>query len=212
LKEIINIETWNRKEHFLFFSKFEEPFWGVTVDVDFTALYLLAKEKNVSFYSSYLFLILRSINQVEQMRYRYDDKNVYQYSQISVSPTVLREDGTFGFSYVDFSHAFPIFQTELQQQIEKVKDGKGLNLGEYRDDVIHFSALPWLEFRALSHARSFKNGDSCPKISVGKLVQKKGRRIMPLSIHVNHALVDGYHVSQFFSILNESILNCDEFI
>jgi chloramphenicol O-acetyltransferase type A len=212
LKKIINTETWNRKEHFLFFRKFEEPFWGVSLDVDFTQLYLITKESNVSFYSSYLFLILKSVNQVEEMKYRYNDDSVYQYSQISVSPTVLREDGTFGFSYVDFSNKFSVFGPALQEQIEKVKLGKGLNLGEYRDDVIHFSALPWLGFSSLSHARSFKISDGCPKISVGKLTLKNERWIMPISIHVNHALVDGYHVNQFFDALNESILNCKEYL
>jgi chloramphenicol O-acetyltransferase type A len=29
MKTIIEIDKWNRKEHYLFFSKFEEPFFGV---------------------------------------------------------------------------------------------------------------------------------------------------------------------------------------
>jgi chloramphenicol O-acetyltransferase type A len=30
--------------------------------------------------------------------------------------------------------------------------------------VIHFSAIPWLDFTSLSHARSYTFPDSCPKI------------------------------------------------
>ena len=29
--EIIDIEKWSRKDHFLFFRKFEEPFFGITL-------------------------------------------------------------------------------------------------------------------------------------------------------------------------------------
>ena len=36
MKKLIDIDNWKRKEHFLFFSKFEEPFFGVTVKVDCT--------------------------------------------------------------------------------------------------------------------------------------------------------------------------------
>lgn len=35
----LDIETWNRKEHFLFFSQMEEPFFGVTIVVDCTKAY-----------------------------------------------------------------------------------------------------------------------------------------------------------------------------
>jgi chloramphenicol O-acetyltransferase type A len=45
MKQLINLEEWNRKEHYLFFSKFEEPFYGVTVKIDCTIAYQNAKEK-----------------------------------------------------------------------------------------------------------------------------------------------------------------------
>ncbi|HMP31410.1 MAG TPA: CatA-like O-acetyltransferase, partial [Saprospiraceae bacterium] len=64
---------------------------------------------------------------------------------------------------------------------------------------------PWLNFTALSHARSFKNIDCCPKISVGQLQKKKRKYILPISIHVNHALVDGYHINLFFKALEDAI-------
>ena len=33
IEKIIDIATWNRKEHFEHFSAFDDPFFGVTVDV-----------------------------------------------------------------------------------------------------------------------------------------------------------------------------------
>jgi chloramphenicol O-acetyltransferase type A len=44
MKQLINLEEWDRKEHYLFFSKFEEPFYGVTVKIDCTIAYQKAKE------------------------------------------------------------------------------------------------------------------------------------------------------------------------
>ncbi|RYZ84904.1 MAG: chloramphenicol acetyltransferase, partial [Proteobacteria bacterium] len=47
-------------------------------------------------------------------------------------------------------------------------------------------------------ARNFGLADSCPKISFGKMtVDTNGKRTMPMSVHVHHALLDGYHVGYF---------------
>jgi len=51
MKQIIDINSWNRKEHFYFFSKLDDPFWGITTTVDFTKIYLrcpTAQRKNRS--------------------------------------------------------------------------------------------------------------------------------------------------------------------
>jgi chloramphenicol O-acetyltransferase len=49
IEKIIDIATWNRKEHFEHFSAFDDPFFGVTVNVDCTRAYREAKNKGVSF-------------------------------------------------------------------------------------------------------------------------------------------------------------------
>ena len=49
-KTKLNIESWNRKEHFRFFSAFDDPFFGITTNVDFTTIYLEAKHDSQSFF------------------------------------------------------------------------------------------------------------------------------------------------------------------
>lgn len=39
MKQPIDLENWNRKGHFKFFSVFDDPFFGVTTLVDFTNIY-----------------------------------------------------------------------------------------------------------------------------------------------------------------------------
>ena len=46
MKNEINIDSWNRKEHFHFFSKFEEPFFGITAELDCTHAYKESKENS----------------------------------------------------------------------------------------------------------------------------------------------------------------------
>jgi chloramphenicol O-acetyltransferase type A len=211
MKEKIDINNWIRKDHFKFFSTFEEPFFGVTVELDCTATYKEAKEQNVSFFLLYLHRSLVAANQVEPFRYRIIDGEVWKYDTINAAATINRPNGTFGFGYMDFHEDFEAFRKEANQEIEKVKASTGLIPSLSGENVIHYSALPWLNFTALSHARNYAFQDSCPKISFGKLRNEKERKIMSVSIHVNHALMDGFNVAQFVdryqALLNNKAIN-----
>jgi chloramphenicol O-acetyltransferase type A len=213
MKEKIDINTWIRKDHFKFFSAFEEPFFGVTVELDCTATYKEAKEQNVSFFLLYLYKSLVAANQLEPFKYRIIDGEVWKYNTINAAATINRPNGTFGFGYMDFHGDFEGFRMAASQEIENVQAGTGLIPSAAGENVIHYSALPWLNFTALSHARNYAYQDSCPKISFGKLRDENGRKIMSVSIHVNHALVDGFNVAQFVdcyqALLNNTAVNAN---
>jgi len=49
VKHKLDLNAWNRKEHFAFFKQMEEPFFGVTARIDCTQAYAKAKELGVSF-------------------------------------------------------------------------------------------------------------------------------------------------------------------
>ena len=44
-----------------------------------------------------------------------------------------------------------------------------------------------------------------PLMNAGKAVMREGRLVMPLSIFVNHAFVDGAHISRFFKLVEECL-------
>jgi chloramphenicol O-acetyltransferase type A len=207
MKKLIDIENWNRKEHFHFFSKFSEPFFGVTVNVDCTKAYANAKEKQVSFFLYYLYRALKAANNIDNFRYRIIDNQAYEFETVNASPTINRPNGTFGFAYMDFDIDENKFHKKASKEIEQVQSSNNLLPAVSGENVIHFSAIPWIDFTSLSHARSFTHPDSCPKISFGKLTNTEGRRSMSISIHGHHALMDGFHIGQFIEqfqfLLNE---------
>lgn len=197
MKTELDISTWNRKEHFEFFSKFEEPFFGITVDLDVTKAYEKSKRENFSFFLYYLYLASKTVNSIESFKYRIEGEKVFIYDQINASATISREDTTFGFSNIIHNDDLDIFLKNAENEIQRIRSGSGLMLEKVRLNEVHYSAIPWVNFTSLSHSRSFQKGDSCPKISFGKLSVKDGKRMMPVSIHVHHALMDGYHVGLF---------------
>jgi chloramphenicol O-acetyltransferase type A len=139
------------------------------------------------------------VNELEAFRYRIDDNQIYIYDQIDGSATIGREDGSFGFSLIKYNRDFNIFKRTALAEINRVQNTPGLFTRSFdTNNVIHFSAIPWLNFTSLSHARSYSFPDSCPKISFGKMtIDESGKRKMPMSLHVHHGLMDGIHLGQF---------------
>lgn len=203
MKQKLNLEAWNRKEHFLFFKQMEEPFFGVTITVDCTKAYDKAKELGVSFFTYYLYKTLTAVNQYEPFRYRIIDNEVYIFDRIDVSSTILREDKTFGFSQIEYSKDLNEFAENTKKEIARIQTTTGLFTREYSENLIHFSALPWINFTSFSHARSFTWPDSCPKISFGKMMDENGKKTMSMSLHVHHGLIDGYHVGEFLTFFQD---------
>lgn len=205
MKTFLDIENWPRKEHFHFFRKLEEPFFGVTVEIDCTKAYANSKALGSSFFIYYLHKTLVAINNNEVFRYRIADDQIYIYDQIDGSATIGRPDGTFGFSWIEYHPDFEIFTTNATLEIKRVQNTPGLFTRAFdTDNVIHFSAIPWLNFTSLSHARSYTFPDSRPKISFGKMItNKKGKRTISMSIHVHHGLMDGMHLGQFVDSFQE---------
>ena len=203
MKQKLNLDTWNRKEHFLFFKQMQEPFFGVTITIDCTKAYTKSKELGISFFTYYLHKTLVAVNAIESFRYRILNDEVYIFDQIDVSATILREDKTFGFSQIEFNNDIVEFAKNTTNEIARIQTTTGLITREFSENLIHFSAVPWINFTSFSHARSFTWPDSCPKISFGKMMEEKGVKTMSMSIHVHHGLMDGYHLGQFIDLFQE---------
>ena len=207
MRTLLDIEHWPRREHFHFFRNMEEPFWGATVTIDCTEAYGHAKSLNVSFFIYYLHKTLVAINRIEVFRYRADGDKIYIYERIDASATISRKDGSFGFSLIEYDPEFQVFCDAALVEIERIQNTDGLFTRTFdQDNLIHFSALPWINFSALSHARRHTIEDSCPKISFGKMmIGDDGKRTMAMSVHVHHGLIDGLQMSQFVDFFQEEM-------
>jgi len=205
MRKLLDLDNWNRKEHFLFFKQMQEPFFGANVTIDCTKAYDTTKSLGTSFFIYYLHKTLVAVNAFESFKYRMENTHIYIYDRIDGSATISRADGTFGFSLIEYHPDYNIFEQNAIAEINRIQSTTGLFTREFNDDnLIHFSAIPWLNFSSLSHARNMTFPDSSPKISFGKMtVSKKGKRKIPMSIHVHHGLMDAIHVGQMVDYFQE---------
>ena len=205
MKQKIDLSNWNRKEHFDFFSTFEEPFFGCTTTIDMTVAYEQAKKLQIPFFVYYLHQTIGAVNLVENFRYRIEGNDVMLYDEIDASATIMREDKTFGFSFMKFRSDIHEFAKIVATEIERIQATPGLFTRVFPNNIIHFSAIPWINFTGLTHSRSFSLPDSCPKVSWGKLVSENGKKTMALSVMAHHGLVDGYHMGLFIDLLQANL-------
>ena len=203
MKQEIELATWKRREHFEVFKNFDEPLFGITVKVECSRAYLKAKETGYPFSLYYLYLSLKAANEIEEFRYRIEGDKVFCYDSVGAGPTIFREDETYGVGYFPYNKDIAEFMKLATLEVERVKTERGLKFPVTGENIIHFSTIPWADFTSINHARRLDIGRSIPKITFGKVTRNGDKMWMPLDVHANHAVMDGFHVSKFIERFQE---------
>ncbi|QHI39041.1 Chloramphenicol acetyltransferase [Kordia antarctica] len=202
----LNVHTWNRRKHFEFFNTFQDPFFAVAAPMNVTKAHEFAKASGNSFFAVYLHDCMKAINEVEAFRYRIEnDTEVVIHEAIHASATIMRPDKTFGFSFIDYDVNFEKFRKNIEAEKERIINSDDLFPPKNSEDCIYVSALPWASFTG--HKEPFHGRkESVPRIAFSKMEVEKTKKKMTVSISVNHALMDGYHVGQFTEKFQEYLL------
>ena len=195
----LDLAAWPRRDAFEYFRSFDKPTFNVCTRVDVARLkQAVADRGRGGLALAYHYLALRLANALEPFRYRLDGERVLVHPVVHGSTTVLREDGSFGFAYLDYLADFDAFATRGAAAIAAARAGQQLLDLRLEDTAkIHCTTLPWLHFTSFSHARNAGPDNSVPKLAFGRIDVDGARAWMPLSVEVHHALMDGLHVGQF---------------
>ncbi len=197
MKQIIDIDTWDRKGSFQHFLKYSDPYFGITTNVDCTEAYAKAKEMGVSFFLYYFYLSLNAANNIPEFRTRLENGKPVIYDKISGSPTVLRDDGGLGFAMLEYEDTFEDFLKKAAPELERVKTTPELDASKDCAETIYYSILPWIKFTSVTHPMDLPNTEGVPILTFGKTFKENGQLMMPLGVHAHHALMDGMHIAQF---------------
>jgi chloramphenicol O-acetyltransferase type A len=207
MKKVINIQSWKRRDHFLFFRRFDDPFYDITVHVDMTRFSERVKEEKAPFFISYLYASLKAIHHEPAFRLRLEEDSVVEFDTVSAGPAIERPDGTFGFSRIPYHEDFGVFCRQAEKEIKRVRDNSDLYADSEDLDVIYYSTIPWFSFTGLSQPRMNLKTDSVPKIVFGRIEKENDRLIMPMALQVHHALIDGRDIADYLkhfqNFLNE---------
>lgn len=202
----IDVSTWKRREHFEKWKNFDEPFHGVMVKIDLTKCREFCIENGYKIFNRYMYHFTHALNAVTPFKYRLIDSLPVVFDEVLSGLVVMRPNETFAYGQLKKMDDFKAFNEQFLREKQRIIDRGTLHDVERLPNITHFSVLPWTDFIGLSHARNYKDGDSIPKITFGKITQKDGNYSMPMSIHVHHALVDGKDVADFIDLF-QKLLN-----
>jgi chloramphenicol O-acetyltransferase type A len=208
----LDIDTWTRRELYDFFKDYDQPYFNVCVRLDVTNLLELVRARGIKVSLALHYFALRMANEVEPFRYRFKEGKIFVYDVIDGGTTVLLPNESFAYAYFNYVSDFETFVTGMGKAVEDVRNDTGPLKPTLRDDVIYHTSLPWIPFTSFSHARKKGRGESIPRIVFGKFIKENGRVMMPFSVEVHHALMDGIHVGRFLEKLEDGFAEPERFV
>ena len=209
----LDLANWSRRELFEFFIAYSNPYFNVCTNVDVTRLLAHVRDRpEVRISLAIHYFALRIANEIEPFRYRLMDGKVFVYDVINGGTTVLLPNESFAYAYFDYQHDFEKFIADMGKAVNEIRTGSGKLKPTMRDDVIYHTTLPWISFTSFAHARTSGRGDSVPRLVFGKFFKENDRTLMPISVEVHHALIDGLHVGRYLNRLEEALADPEAFL
>lgn len=203
MKTYIDMKTYPRRSHFDYFRRMAYPYVGLTANVDVTGLLAHARERGYSGFHTILWVVSRTVNAVPQLRQRIEGDGIAEFDHCNVGYTVALPDHTFCNCTVDCSGNLEEFIPYVRQMQEEASHRTGfVNENEDENGLVFVSCVPWVAFTQCVQPVPCP-GDSNPRIIFGKYIREGDRTLMPLHIQCNHALVDGYHLGEFYRLFDE---------
>jgi len=202
----IDIESWDRREHYRFFRNVAYPVYNVCFDLDATEALDLARARGISFNATMIHLSMRAVNSCENFRYRARGDRVVLHGRLHpVFADLAPGSDLFKLVVVDLEDDLEAFAARARAASLGQTEYFPLRELAGRDDFVFLSALPWIPFTGLDHTVNLARDDAIPRISWGKYRADGARIMLPYNVQVNHQFVDGVHVGRFKETLDRLI-------
>lgn len=213
MAKYLDLANWSRRDLFEFFRGLDKPYFNICTRIDVTNLLALVRLRSrISVSLAYHYFALRVANEIEPFRYRLREDNVIVHDVIHGGTTVLLPNDSFTFAYFTYEEDFQKFALEAGRAVKQAQTGNDPFKPTDRDDTVYFTALPWVSFTSFSHARNWGREDSVPRIAFGKFTPENDRILLPISVEVHHALMDGLHVGRYLTRLEEALRKPEDFL
>ena len=205
---LIDVASWNRREHFFYYQNTIQTSAAVTVTVDVTELLSYAHRSRRKFYPCMVWAVSSVINKMDEMKMMLDAAgNPGIWDSVVPVYTVFHEKShTFSDLWCDFHENLDDFYKDFVQTTEVYGHHVGIKgRPDQPENFYCISCVPWLDFDAVNVSASGQP-PLFPIITYGKYtIDKEGRCALPFAIKIAHAAADGYHIAQFFEKLQAVI-------
>lgn len=195
MKEV-DLQSWDRREIYAFFSTLSRPYYSVDFRLDVTALHAYCKARALSFYLAMVYCVTQAVNGTPAFLYTIEDGKIFLLERREPSFTDRRRDEKY-FHIVTLPCRGTLGEFCAEAAEKSRKQDLFLDPASEGRDLIYLSCLPWLDLTGLTNERGDESDDVIPRFAWGKLTEKDGRRTLGMSVEVDHRFVDGADIGAF---------------
>lgn len=177
--------------------------YALTMDIDITNI------QHEKIYPTMLWLLTDTVNAYEEFRTHLSPDGVGIFDSMNPSYTIFNEKNkNFSVIWTEFSPDYNEFLKRYMDDIAKYNNSTLFSpKAEKPDNTFDVSMLPWISFSSFNLNIYGDGKYLLPIFTMGKIYEREGKSIIPLSIQIHHAVCDGYHVSKFISTLQNKIFD-----
>lgn len=206
---IIDKETYYRKGVFRHFTEDCKCSTSMTARLDVTDLAAYSKGTNTRFYLNFLYILSKVLNSRDDYRMGYNWKTGELLCFDVIHPTqyVFHEDTeTFTLVYSTYCEDYETFYTHALEDVEKVKKTREYGLDPANHpNWFDASYISWLSYDSLNIELPDGYLYFLPIINWGRYREENGRLQMPVTVRLNHAIADGFHIANVYRLLEKEI-------
>lgn len=202
---IIDIENWERKEHYYHYSNITQCTYSITLKLEVSNIV----NSSFKFYPTMIYLISKTVNNIKEFKMSFEDSKLGYYNIVNPSYTIFNNNSkTFSSIYTEYNDDFNLFYNNCIEDIKTYSTSisfspKTCNI----NNLFNISSIPWVSFEGFN-----LNINNCfdylpPIFTIGKYYNDSNKILMPIAIQVNHRVCDGYHIALFAESLQKNIFN-----
>lgn len=204
----IDLKEWKRAPYFELYTKMIPTGFNLCIDLDVTKMYAYFKRKGYRFAIGYRYITMKLINERECFRISYRNGKLGYYNYLT--PTYAnfhKEDESTSIMWVDYEESFEVFNKAYLEEDAQYKEVQGIVAKPQMppENGCIVGVLPWTSFSSYSPTPYAPPTQFFPVLQAGKFKKEDDKVLMPFSITVAHAVVDGYQVSEYLEALQEAI-------
>ncbi len=199
--------TWERTALVEKYAPYTFPYINMGADLDVTGLYRFAKEEGLSFYCAMIHTAVSVALDIRNFSYRLVDGQPMLCERLDPELVHMPPGGEqFAIVRGTFEDDLISFCRHTAEQMARVTEGE-IQYGHSKsEEILYITCIPWVKYTHFVRTFEDPRTDTIPRLSWGKFEpDARGRLMMPFSVQVHHALVDGYHVGMYFQRIQEKL-------